>query len=215
MSYQNNQSNQNNKGLRDPIWQFIWGAVAAVLAVIAIIVGILALPPGGPVRIFISRAAAGTTPTSEIPTVPPATPSPTLTPSPTPTLSPTPTPKVIPENLNIVCLNCTSINAYSLKLNTITIDYSNHQTITKFTIVATGSDPCNVLFRKLEFQDESGTIFAAQNVGQFIENIATGNPLIVNSTFDLLPRPNIHYLLSISLNCTSHLDFKTQDFVFN
>jgi hypothetical protein len=151
--------------------------------------------------------------TFSIPGFPAATEFPTSTPS------PTPTPKVIPKNLNIVCLNCSSDYAYSLKLNTIEIDYSNQQTITKFTIIDTGVSNCNVQFDKLEFQDESGTIFAAQNVKQPLGSIATGNPLIVNSVFNLSPQPNIHYLLSITLDCVTGflnpLNYKTQDFVFD
>ena len=195
----------DKKGLRDPIWQFIWGFVSAILAIIGIIVTILALPQAAPIRHGISQTLSQ---------APAATEPPTATPSPTSTPIPVPTPKVIPENLNIVCLNCNRFFAYSLKLNTIEIDYANQQTITKFTITDIGSDSCTVLFRKLEFQNESGTIFVAQNVGQAIGDIATGNPLIVNSKFDLLPRSNIHYLLSITLDCADHLSYKTQDFVF-
>ena len=193
-------SNQNNQGLRDPIWQFIWGAVAAVLAIIAIIVGILALPQAAPARTFISHTFAGTTPTSEIPTAPP----------------PTPTPKIIPENITIPCLTCQGGNyALTLKLNTITIDYANQQTIMKYTLTNIGTVSCTVIFDKLEFQDDNGTIFKAQNVGQSIVNIAVTNSFIASSTFDLVPRPNTHYLLTTSIACTNRIDFKNQDFVFN
>ena len=108
-------SKQSKRGclelMRDQAWGFVFGVVSLVLALTSII---LALPQAAPIRTGISQTIAGTTPTSEIPTVPPAT------------LIPVPTPKVIPENLNIVCLNCNRFFAYSLKLNTIEIDYSNH-----------------------------------------------------------------------------------------
>ncbi|GAC1585206.1 MAG: hypothetical protein NVS4B1_27140 [Ktedonobacteraceae bacterium] len=106
--------------------------------------------------------------------------------------------------------------AYSLKLDSIEIDSANQQTIVKFTIIDIGSWGCDVVFDKLEFQDDSGTIFKAQNVGQVLGNLATGNPLIVNSIFSLRPQSNIHYLLSTTLHCVYNaLDYKTQDFVFN
>src|SRR5207302_1601156 len=108
----------------------------------------------------------------------------------------TPTSKVIPENLNIACIDCQGGNyALTLKVNTITIDYANKQTIMKYTLTNIGTVSCTIIFNKLEFQDDNGTLFKAQNVGQSIVNIAVGNPFIASSTFDLLPRPNTHYLL--------------------
>lgn len=135
---------------------------------------------------------------------------------PTATASPTPTPKVISENLNIPCLSCQGGDyALTLKINTITIDYSNQQTIMKYTLTNIGTVSCTVIFDKLEFQDDNGTIFKAQNVGQSIVDIAVENRFIASSTFDLLPRPNTHYLLTTSIVCTNRIDFKNQDFVFN
>ena len=55
-----------------------------------------------------------------------ATELPTATSIPTATPIPTPTPKIIPENLNIPCLSCQGGDyALTLKITTITIDYSN------------------------------------------------------------------------------------------
>jgi len=145
-----------------------------------------------------------------------ATEPPTATSIPTATPSPTPTPKVIPENINIPCLSCQGGNyALTLKLNTITIDYANQQTIMKYTLTNIGTVSCTVIFDKLEFQDDNGTIFKAQNAGQSIVDIAVTNSFIASSTFDLVPRPNTHYLLTTSIVCTNRIDFQNQDFVFN
>jgi hypothetical protein len=179
-----------------------WGGIGAIAAIGTLIVALISIPQAAPIRTGISQTFAGTTPTSEIPTVSPATPIPVLK------------SKVIPEDRNIDCLNCGGY-ALTVKLNTITNDSSHQQTTLKFTITNSGSTSCYVQIIKLEFQDENGTISKAQNEGQYIGDIAVGNPFIVNSTFDLLPRPNIHYLLSTSLRCINELDYKTQDFVFN
>ena len=151
--------------------------------------------PHTPTNPFISNA-------TDTPTAPPP--------------SPIPTPKVISENLNIPCVSCQGGNyALTLKINTITIDYANQQTIMKYTLTNIGTVSCTVIFNTLEFQDDNGTLFKAQNVGQSIVDIAVGNPFIASSTFDLVPRPNTHYLLNTSIDCTDRIDYKTQDFVFN
>jgi hypothetical protein len=184
--------------------EVIWGGIGALACIATLIVAIISIPQATLIRQGISQTFSG----------PPAATEP-----PTATFSQAPTPKVIPKNLNIVCLNCSSDYAYSLKLNTIEIDYSNQQTITKFAIIDTGGSNCKVQFDRLEFKDESGPIFAVQNVGQTLGSIAIGNPLIVNSIFNLLPRPNLHYLLSITFDCVTGflnpLNYQTQDFIFN
>ncbi len=177
-----------------------WGGVGALACIATLIVAIISIPQASQIRQGITHTFLGT---------------PTAIAPPTATPSPTPPPKVIPENLNIDCLNCGGNYALTVKLNTITIDYSQQQTTLKFTIKNTGNVSCNVQILTIEFQNENGTISKAQNEGQYIANIDVGNPFIVKSIFDLLPRPNVHYLLNTSLRCENGLGYKTQDFVFN
>ncbi len=209
-------SRQGKLDVKRPIWRrYLWPLIACIALLLVVVFASTTIyllvnhAPGTPVVTVPQTGAA----TPMVPTQIPPTLVPTAPPA---TLTPTPTPKIIPENRNIPCLNCQGGNyALTLKVSTITIDYANQQTIMKYTLTNIGTVGCTVIFDKLEFQDDNGTIFKAQNVGQSIVDIAVTNSFIASSTFDLIPQPNTHYLLTTSIDCTNRIDFKNQDFVFN
>ncbi len=180
----------NNEGIRDPKWTFVWGAVTAFLGVSAIIVsvifGVLALPPSNPLRQTLGHTISGT----------PAL-TPTLASSPIPTPSPTPTLITITKNLDIPCIAC----GYKLdiKLTTIVIDATKQESTWNFTLTNNGNPIESLFFSTLVLEDNTGQKHQGGGLASTDRwNMSSGQSIQTYATFDVVQGTN--FLLYISVD---------------
>jgi hypothetical protein len=216
-------SQNNNTGLRDPIWQFFWGAVSAFLAIIAIIITLLAFPQAAPIRQGISQTFHPTPTIVATATVILPTPSPIPTPVPTPTFTPIPTPPpptqpainylfklphVAEElliNKTLACTQCGLNTNASVTITHITmIDNGGVDTMRwEFSIKVVSGQVLQYCFSDMKIQDSMGD---APNPGTGIiacpgvsGGVNPGQSVIDTSTFTFWPQKGITYTFTCGM----------------
>jgi len=197
--------------MRDPIWTFIFGIIATVLALASLIVAIVALPQAAPLRNNIAQKLSGTPASTDTPA-----PTPISTPRPTPTSTPIPS-RVLTENLTIKCnndLTCGLEPNLSVVLDTIAIDFSNHAMYWKFTITP-GKNESVANFSKLQLQDIDNpvpsTFKATGPATDQLWNLSAGQSTDMIAVFKFIPQPRTKYRLQTIYNT---FDFQDEFFTF-